>query len=615
MCRAGLSGSNLVIVAGTVLGLLRLLRADPRVAAVLSAAALLGFVVLARPSPSVLRAAVMGGVVLLALALGRARSAVPALAAAVLGLLLVDPALATDPGFGLSVLATAALVLVVPGWVARMRRRGVPPGAAEALAVPAAACLVTAPLIAGLNGGVSLVAVAANLLAAPAVAPATVLGVAAAVLSPVSATAAQGCAWLAGPAVGWLVAVADRAAAVPGGVVPWPDGVTGAGLLAVVVLALVALARSRRVRPLLLAAVVGLLLVLVPTRALRPGWPPPGWAVVACDVGQGDALVLATGQQGRAVLIDAGPGDGPVDACLDRLGVTALAIVLVSHLHADHVGGLAGALRGRSVGAIAVGPVREPRWALERIARQAAAGGARMVQVQPGSRLVWPTLTLDVLGPQHPPEHVNPDDGTQVNDGSTVLRATTAAGTILLTGDVEVAAQAQLLAAGVPLRADVLKMPHHGSRYSSPEFLAAVAPRAVLVSVGAGNDYRHPDAGLLERLEQAGAMVRRTDLSGDVAITAGPGSDGPAVVARGDPLAAPRRRVPLARRVPLGRRVPPGSAAQRASGVPAIGSPPLRPVRVAGPRGPRAPPCCSPARSRWGRPGPTRRRGSSARHQ
>ena len=84
-----------------------------------------------------------------------------------------------------------------------------------------------------------------------------------------------------------------------------------------------------------------------------------------------------------------------------------------------------------------------------------------------------------------------------------MLRATTAAGTVLLTGDVEVAAQAQLLAAGVPLHADVLKMPHHGSRYSSPEFLAAVAPRAVLVSVGAGNDYHHPDAALLERLERA----------------------------------------------------------------------------------------------------------------
>ena len=265
------SGSNLAIVAGAVLGLLRLLRADPRVAAALSAAALLGFVVLARPSPSVLRAAAMGAVVLLALALGRERTAVPALAATVLGLLIADPALAADPGFGLSVLATAALVLVVPGWAARMRQRGVPPGVAEMLAVPAAACLATAPLLAGLSGSVSLVTVVANLVAAPAVAPATVLGVLAAVLSPVAMPAAQGCAWLAGPAVGWLVTVADRAAAVPGAVVPWPGGPAGAGLLAAVVVVLVLLARSRRVRPLLLAVVVGLLLVLVPTRVLRPG--------------------------------------------------------------------------------------------------------------------------------------------------------------------------------------------------------------------------------------------------------------------------------------------------------------------------------------------------------
>jgi DNA internalization-related competence protein ComEC/Rec2 len=545
------SGANLAIVAGAVLGLLRLLRADPRLAAACGAAAVLGFVLLARPSPSVLRAAVMGGVVLLALALGRGRSAVPALAAAVLGLLLADPALASDPGFALSVLATAALVLVAPGWAAGLRRRGVPAGAAEALVVPAAACVATAPLVAGLSGTVSLVTVAANLLAVPAVAPATVLGVVAALLSAVWMPAAQACAWLAGPAVGWLVAVADRAAAVPGGVVPWPDGMTGAALLVVVVLTLHLLARSRRLRPLLLAVAVGLLLVLVPTRVVRPGWPPAGWAIVACDVGQGDALVLATGQPGRAVLVDAGPADGPVDACLDRLGVTALALVLVSHPHADHVGGLAGALRDRAVGAVAVGPVREPRWALERVRRQAAAAGAQVVQLEAGTRLGWTGLSLEVLGPQHPPGYVDPDDGTAVNDGSLVLRATTPAGTVLLSGDVEVAAQAQLLAAGAPVRADVLKMPHHGSRYQSPEFLAAVAPRAVLVSVGAGNSYRHPDVSLLGRLERAGATVRRTDVSGDVAVTVERGggpSDAPGrgleLVSRGDPLPAPRRRRP-----------------------------------------------------------------------
>ncbi|MDQ2710443.1 MAG: ComEC/Rec2 family competence protein, partial [Actinomycetota bacterium] len=161
------SGANVAIVCGAVFGLLSLLRAGPRTRVICAAIALLGFVVLVRPSPSVLRAAVMGAVGLLAVLAGRQRSAVPALAAAVIGLLLVDPALGTDPGFALSVLATGALVLLAPGWSAGLRRLGVPAGVAEALAVPAAAHVVTAPVVAGLSGQVSLVAVVANLLTAP----------------------------------------------------------------------------------------------------------------------------------------------------------------------------------------------------------------------------------------------------------------------------------------------------------------------------------------------------------------------------------------------------------------------------------------------------------------
>ncbi|WP_433556241.1 ComEC/Rec2 family competence protein [Pseudonocardia xinjiangensis] len=532
------SGANLAIVGGAVLALLRLLRADPRLAAALSAAAVAGFVVLARPSPSVVRAAVMGAVVLLALALGRGRSAMPALAAAVLVLLTADPALAVDPGFALSVLATAALVLLAPGWTDALRRRGVPAWAAEALTVPAAAFLVTAPLVAGLSGEVSPIAVLANLLAVPAVAPATVLGVLAAVLSPLGPLPAQACAWLAGPAVGWLVLVADRAAAVPGAVLPWPDGVGGAVLLGVLVLVLLVLGRSPRSRAVLLAVLLGLALVLVPTRIAPPGWPPAGWHLVMCDVGQGDAVVLATGRPGWVVLVDAGPDDGPVDVCLDRLGVQGIAMVVLSHLHADHIGGLAGALRGRPVGAVAVGPVHEPRWALQMVARRAAEAGAPLVALTAGRRLQWPGLTLDVLAPRHPEPGIDPDDGTAVNDGSLVLRAATPAASVLLTGDVELAAQADLLASGAHLRADVLKMPHHGSRYTSAAFLNAVAPRAVLVSVGAGNRYRHPDPGLLGGLERAGATVDRTDLAGDVAVVGSPADL--ELVSRGSPLPAPR---------------------------------------------------------------------------
>ena len=563
------SGANLAVVAGAVLLLLRLLRAGPRVCAVGAGLALIGFVVLARPSPSVLRAAVMGGVVLLALAMGRKRSAVPALAATVVLLMLWVPRLAVDPGFALSAAATAALVLVAPGWARRLRDRGVPPGVAEALVIPAAAGIATAPLIAGLSGTVSLVSLLANLLAAPVVAPATVLGVLAALLSVVSPTAAEVCAWLAGPEVGWLVLVADRAAAIQGGVVPWPSGWVGALLLVAVIVVLAVVVRSRRLRALLAAVLVGLLLVLVPTRVVTPGWPPTGWAVVACDVGQGDALVLATGAPGHAVLVDAGPDDGPVDACLARLGVHSLDLVVVSHLHADHVGGMSGALRGRAVGGIAVGPSRQPGAALRRLGVQAREAGTTVVALGAGQRLTWPGLVLDVLGPVHPALDVDPGDGTAVNDGSLVVRAQTPAGSVLLTGDVEIAAQADLLTAGVPLRADVLKMPHHGSRYSLREFLAAVAPRVVLVSVGAGNSYRHPDPQLLGVLGSAGVAVRRTDHDGDTAVVAGASTDqgGPSVVSRGDPLPGRRRRARPGRRRPCsvaaGERLAHGLAGRR----------------------------------------------------
>ena len=533
------SGANVALVCAAVFGLLILLRAGPRTRVLVAAVALIGFVVLARPSPSVLRAAVMGGVALLAVLVGRRRSALPALAVAVLGLLLIDPALGTDPGFALSVLATGALVLLAPRWSAWLRRLGLPPGVAEAVAVPAAAHLVTAPVVAGLSGQVSLVAVVANLLAAPAIAPVTVLGVLAAAVSPISPLLAEACAWLATPAVGWLVWVAHWGAGVPGAALGWPAGVWGAALLTVVVFGGALLLRHRRLRALLVAAVIGALLILVPTRFVTPGWPVAGWSAVACDVGQGDAVVLATGQPGRAVLVDTGTEAGTVDGCLARLGVGALSLVVITHLHADHLGGLAAALGGRSVGAVATGPVHQPAWADERVRRVAAEQRVPVVELRAGERLDWPALSLSVLGPLDPERRIDASDGTDVNNSSVVLRASTPTGTLLLTGDIELLAQATLLTAGTDLRADVLKIPHHGSRYSSPAFLAAVHPRLVLVSVGAGNRYGHPNATVLDALRQGGALVRRTDESGDVAVVAS--RDGPVAVARGHPRPAPGR--------------------------------------------------------------------------
>ncbi|MGX7827437.1 ComEC/Rec2 family competence protein [Actinokineospora sp. 24-640] len=537
------SGANLAIVGFFALFLLRLLRAGPWLSAAGAAAAMLGFVVLAGPEPSVLRAAVMGLIGLLALALGREKSTLPALAVAVVGLVVVDPGMAVSFGFVLSVLATAGLVLIAPRWAAALARRRIPRGIAEAVAVPAAAHLVTAPVVAGMSGQVSLVAVAANLVVAPVVAPATVLGVLAALVAPGWPWAASALVTLAGPETEWLIAVADHAAAIPGAAVDWPAGWWG-GLLAAAVVGVLVLAarwarwcRRRwgsvpRLRTLVALALVGVLLVVIPVRVVGPGWPPAGWAAVACDVGQGDAVVLAT-SDGRPVLVDTGPDPAPVADCLDRLGVGGLAAVVLTHLHADHIGGLPAVLADHRPGAVIVGPARTPGWAWDRVRESTASAGVPVVDLTAGRRITWPGLTVDVLHPKGgdaPPED---GDGSDINNASLVLLASTIAGRILLTGDIELTAQADLVASGVDLTAEVIKVPHHGSRFTDPAFMAAVRPTVALISVGARNRYGHPNPRTLAALTDLGTRTARTDLGGDLAVV--PQAGRPAVVSRGPP--------------------------------------------------------------------------------
>jgi competence protein ComEC len=513
------SGANVAIVLAAVLWPLRRRAVDRRVQVVVALLGLTAFVVLARPSASVVRAAAMGAVSLWALATGRPRAAVPALAAATAVLLVMEPDLARDAGFALSVAATASIVLLAPGWSRRLRARGWPAPVADALAVSAAAGLATAPLVAGISGTVSLVSIPANLLAAPAVPVATVLGLAAAVAAPVYPPLADALVWLAGWPVRWLVVVAERAAALPDAAVGWPAGAAGAVALGVLLLlAAVLLWRSPRRRAIALAALVAVVLVGWPLRQATRGWPVDGTVLVACDVGQGDALVIPTAP-GAGVLVDAGPEVGPVDRCLDRLRIDTLPLVLLSHLDADHVGGLAGALTGRRVGVVATGPLAPDDTrsaALDALLRRTS--GTRSL-LSAGDRVQVGQARLEVLAPR--PEQAVA--GTAPNDLSVVVRVTVHGLRILLTGDLGAEAESRLVRAGIDLTADVLKVPHHGSADADPRFLAATRARVALVSVGADNTYGHPTPRLLHWLARDGMRVHRTDRQGDLAITGSAG--------------------------------------------------------------------------------------------
>ncbi len=528
------SGANLAIVAGLVLFLTRWCRAGPVASAVLAAVAVAGFVVLARPSPSVVRAAAMCGLGLLALALGRPRAAVPALAGSVLVLVLFDPALAGAAGFALSVAATAGLLLVAPGWATALRRRRVPAGLAEALAVPAAAQAACAPLLAAMTGTVSLSAVPANLLAAMAVAPATILGVLAAVASVIAPPLAEMLAWLGSWPAWWLVTVAHAGAEVPSGLAPWPGGAAGGWLLAAALLGVASVARFRAARRVLLAVLAAVVLVALPLRVVAPGWPAAGWLLVACDVGQGDAFVLRAGPS-AAVVVDAGPDPALVDGCLSRLGVEKVPLMIVSHLHADHVGGLAGVLRGRRIGAIGLGPFTEPAAGRARVEEAARARGVPFAALTAGQHYELGETRLRVLAPTTLFHGTRSDP----NNNSLVVRAEVAGVSILLSGDVEHEAERALLGSGEALAVDVLKVPHHGSAQCERLFLDATRPRVALVGVGAGNGYGHPNAGVLTHLRRNGARVLRTDQEGDIAVVRGPG--GLATVARGVQTTATRR--------------------------------------------------------------------------
>lgn len=470
------SGSNLTILLVLLIGppgLARLVERRglaPRLGMSLRTTALIGggltlaFVVVCRPEPSVLRAAACGAVALLALATGRRRSLIPALATAVLLLVLYDPWLARSYGFLLSVLATGALLTLAPRWSLALLRRRVPPRLAEALAAAAAAQALCAPVVAVLSARVSLVAVPCNLLVEFAVAPATVLGFAALATAPLAMPVAKGLAWCASWPAGWIAEVARTGASLPGGGVDWPGSWAGAGLLALATVLVLLVGRRLLGHPWWCAvcAVLFALAVVQPPPLTRvvTGWPPPGWRMAMCDVGQGDASVLAAGE-GTGVVVDAGPDPALVDDCLSTLGITRVPLVVLTHFHADHVAGLPGVLRGRSVGAIETTGFEEPLDQAEFVRREAAARRIPVTRAVAGEQWRTGALTWEVLWPPAGPATA---DGP--NDASVTMLVRSAGLRFLLLGDLEPPSQQELLRSPAGARlagVDVLKVAHHGS--------------------------------------------------------------------------------------------------------------------------------------------------------
>lgn len=516
------SGTNLTLVVGCLLLGARALGVRGRWLHLIGVLGIAAFILLARTEPSVLRAAAMGTVGLFALGTDGRRRGLRALGVAVVGLLLIAPGLAVAAGFALSVLATAGIVLLVPRLQGALGR-WMPPPLAAAIAVPLAAQLACTPVVAALSGEVSLVAVVANLLVGPAVGPATVLGLAGGLVGLFWPWAGALVGTLAAWCVGWIVTVARHGAGLPQASVGWGSGVGAIASLTLLCLVLAVLLpvalRSRRVGPVLVAgslvAVVG-----VPGCSVTSlgSWPPDDWVVAACDVGQGDAVVIAAGP-GAGIVVDAGPEPTATRRCLDTLGVRQVPLVVLTHLHADHVDGLEGVLAGRQVGAIETTAVLDPPAAAEEVVSAARRAGVGVGLAAYGSVRRIGAARVQVLAPTLTEPVPGAGDGSTANDASVVLLVEVAGLRVLLTGDLEPPGQGDLAARVPELDVDVLKVPHHGSRHQDMDWLASLDAEVALVTVGDDNDYGHPAPLTLDVLREAGAEVYRTDTDGAIAVS------------------------------------------------------------------------------------------------
>jgi len=477
--------------------------------------------------PAVIRAGVMAVLVLAAALLGRERDWPTALALAAGVLLLFDPSSIYEVGFQLSFAATWGILYLGPllGQLFRVRF-ALPSWLVVPLQVTLAAQLATMPLLVYHFNLVSFIAPLANLLLVPLVGVIMLAGFTGCVAGLVFLPAGELFNAGTGALIDFFLALAGLLNSIPGGAAyaatpPWPAvPLWFAGLVLVA-----ETVRGRYNPPDFYRgkagpAAAGVLLMLVLI------WPWGGTGgrmqVHFLDVGQGDSILVRF-PGGETMLVDTGgrpgepdevraTGDAVVVPYLRRLGINRLNALVITHPDEDHAGGVPAVLEKLKVDAMVItgAPGYDEYVALAESLRvpvyRAGAGQALQLDDQ-----------VDVL--VLAPGRGDAAAGLSSNDASLVLRLDYRGSSFLLTGDIEQQAQRLLLAGGADLQSDVLKVPHHGSRFFEPRFFSAVAPDWAVIQVGEHNRFGHPAAEVLETLTSAGARVLRTDRDGAVLVS------------------------------------------------------------------------------------------------
>ena len=504
------SGQNIALLLALVLPLLMAVGVGFRARLIAAAGLVCVYVPFCGGQAPIQRAAVMGIAGLAGTWAGvRVRPSVaPVLLAAVITV-LVDPSAPWKLGWQLSFAAVIGMVALGGPIALRFQRLGMSQLLAEPLALTIAATAATTPLIAHAAGRVSITAIPANLLSAPAVAIAMAAGLAACLIAQVSVAAATLPVWAGSIPAAAVLEIARIAGSPDWASKQWrPSVLFTAGLLTVIAGAAVWLRLERDRYKLSVFVGPALVLGTIAVFWLHRGDPSQqtGPRIVFIAVGQGDAELVADGDTG--ILVDTGPPGTPIAAELRKLGIKHLAALLITHGQADHAGGLTDLLAGFRPDLVLDGSRTAPGGESARVAAALARAGVHSVEPAPGQRIEAGSASIELLSPEHAV-----DAGTDPNAASAVAIAHAGTVSALLTADAE-SSTLEALALG---HVDVFKLPHHGS--ADPgigAILERVTPLISVVEVGR-NGYGHPTRQALAQAAKWGGVLR-TDLNGNVSV-------------------------------------------------------------------------------------------------
>ena len=513
------SGGNIAILLLAIIWLCQKFRFTIKKQIVTGLFTLIIFALLVRTEPSVVRASLMGAISLLGLFTGTRRHGISALVTTICIALLVDPNLAVSWGFCLSVFATAGLLVFTRPFANKISELvpRIPESLSVLIAVALSAQISTAGLIAGFSGQITLWSIPANLLASPVIPFVTILGYLSLVFSNFYTPFAYLFGYLAAFFANWIGFLAHYFASNETSIIRVPKGIIGFLLISFIMalsaflIFLVTKTKIENKRTL----VISIFLIIISSLILKTkdvkNWPIRNWQFVMCDVGQGDGLVLKD-STGKVLVVDVGPNGQLMNDCLKKLGVKTIDVLMLTHFHADHVEGLELVKNRHKIQKVYLTWIEDPVYEVERTKQ--LLNDVLTFHIKSGEVISLGEMKIQCLWPTK----IRMNLGSIPNNSSLVNLVTIKNASFLLTGDIEPPAQEAIQKLWKIPQVDVVKVPHHGSKFQDVNFPKWTRARIALISVGQENSYGHPAKLTLDLYRDSGMQVLSTDEVGSIAI-------------------------------------------------------------------------------------------------